>query len=71
MRFNSKREIKMSNFAIYFMGTVLVAVGLALTANKLGAPAIWIVIGVLIVTGFGIMAAVSKTRQKEKSGIQK
>jgi hypothetical protein len=57
----------MSNFAIYLMGTLFVACGLALTAYKLNAPPIWIGIGVTIVIGIGIMTAVSKTRQKEKS----
>ena len=57
----------MSNFAIYLTGTVFVAGGLAMTAYKLGASTIWIIIGVIIVLGLGIMAAVSKTRLKEKS----
>ncbi|MGD1008181.1 MAG: hypothetical protein ABR980_13235 [Ignavibacteriaceae bacterium] len=57
----------MSNLVIYLIGTAFVACGLALTAYKLHAPAIWILIGVIVVIGLGIMAAVSKTRQKEKS----
>ena len=57
----------MSNFAIYLIGIAFVTGGLAWTANKLGAQPIWIVIGVIIVIGLGIMAAVSKTRLKEKS----
>jgi len=57
----------MSNLAIYLIGTALVAGGLAMTAYKLGASTIWIIIGVIIITGLGIMAAVSKTREKEKS----
>ena len=61
----------MSNFAIYLIGTLLVAAGLALTAYKLNASPIWIGIGVTIVIGLGIMAAVSKTRQKEKSDTDK
>ena len=61
----------MSNFAIYFIGIVFVTVGLAWAANKLGAPLIWIVIGVIIIIGMGIMAAVSKTRLKEKSDSEK
>jgi hypothetical protein len=61
----------MSNFALYFIGTFLVAGGLALTAYKLGASPVWIGIGVIIVIGLGIMSAVSKTRQKEKSGTDK
>jgi len=57
----------MSNLAIYLIGTALVAGGLAWAANKLGAPTIWIIIGTIVIIGLGIMAAVSKTRQKEKS----
>lgn len=55
----------MSNFAIYLTGTALVAGGLVLAAYKLGISPIWITIGVIIVIGLGIKAAVSKTRQKE------
>lgn len=61
----------MSNFAIYLIGIVFVTGGLAWTANKFGAPTIWIIIGVIIVVGMGIMAAVSKTRLKEKSDAEK
>ena len=61
----------MSNFAIYLIGIALVTGGLAWTANKLGAPPIWIIIGAIIIIGMGIMAAVSKTRQKEKSDTDK
>lgn len=57
----------MSNFAIYLIGTVFVAGGLATAAYKLGASPIWIIIGVVIILGMGIMAGVLKTRQKEKS----
>jgi Zn-dependent protease with chaperone function len=61
----------MSNFGIYLIGIVFVAGGLAWTAYKLGAEPIWIIIGVIIIIGLGIMAAVSKTRQKEKSDTDK
>ena len=57
----------MSNFAIYLIGIAFVTGGLAWTANQLGAPPIWIIIGTIIIIGLGIMAAVSKTRLKEKS----
>jgi hypothetical protein len=61
----------MSNFAIYLIGIALVTGGLAWTANKLGAPPIWIIIGAIIIIGMGIMVAVSKTRLKEKSDTDK
>jgi len=57
----------MSNLVIYLIGTAFVAGGLAWAAFEFGAPPIWIIIGVVIIIGFGIMAAVSKTRQKESS----
>ncbi len=55
----------MSNFAIYLIGTLFVAGGLAWAAYKLGVQPIWIGISVIIIIGLGIMAAVSKTKQKE------
>ena len=57
----------MSNLVIYLIGTAFVAGGLAWAAYELGASPIWIAIGVIIIIGLGIMAAVSKTRQKENS----
>ena len=57
----------MSNLVIYLIGTAFVAGGLAWAAYELGASPIWITIGVIIIIGLGIMAAVSKTRQKENS----
>ena len=64
---NKGRIIKMSNLVIYLIGTALEAGGLAWGANEMGAPPIWIIIGVIIIFGMGIMAAVAKTRQKESS----
>lgn len=55
----------MSNLVIYLIGTLVLAGGAAMAAYKLGVTTIWIIIGVIIIIGFGIMAAVSKTRQKE------
>jgi FtsH-binding integral membrane protein len=57
----------MSNLVIYLIGTAFVAGGLAWAASQLGASPVWIIIGVIIILGLGIMAAVSKTRQKESS----
>jgi hypothetical protein len=61
----------MSNFAKYLIGTLFVAGGLAWASNKLGASLIWTSIGVIVIIGLGIMAAVSKTQQKEKSPTDK
>ena len=61
----------MSNFLIYLIGILFVAGGLAWAAFKFGVSPIWIGIGLIIVLGLGIMAAVSKTQLKEKSGNSK
>jgi len=61
----------MSNFAKYLIGTVFVACGLAWAAYQLSVPLIWVSIGVVILIGLGIITAVSKTQQKEKSDIDK
>ena len=55
----------MSNFALYMIGMVLVAAGLAYGAHLAGISETWIGIGVLVMLGLGVMGAVSKTRQKE------
>jgi Flp pilus assembly protein TadB len=57
----------MSNFTIYLIGIIFVVCGLALAAFKLAVSPIWIITGVIILCGIGIIAAVLKTRMKEKS----
>lgn len=57
----------MSNFAIYLIGTVLLAGGLGLVAYLLGVSPIWITVAVIVVLGMGIMDGVMNTDQKEKS----
>ena len=61
----------MSNFAIYLVGILFVAGGLAFAAFKLGISPVWIISSVIVIIGLGIMAAVSKTRLKEKSDTDK
>lgn len=57
----------MSNFAMYMIGAILVAGGLAYGAYAAGVPPVWIFVGVLVIVGFGIMGGVKKTKRKEKS----
>jgi hypothetical protein len=64
-------KISMSNFAIYLVGIIFVAGGLAFAAYKMGISPIWIFSSVVVIIGLGIMAAVSKTRLKEKSDTDK
>ena len=47
------------------IGFVLIILAAAYGAVQLGAPPVWIGIGVVILLGIGIISAVTKTRRKE------
>jgi hypothetical protein len=49
----------MSSFGTYIIGIFVLTAGLALAAWLLGAPPIWIVVGVIVVLGIGIVSATS------------
>lgn len=53
------------NFMLYMLGVLFVACGLGYAASRLGVGQTWITIGVVVIIGFGIMAAVARTRQKD------
>lgn len=53
------------SFGIYVGGLLLVIGGLVYGAVILNAPTHWIVVGALVLLGFGILAAVKATRQKD------
>jgi positive regulator of sigma E activity len=58
----------MSSFAIYIIGFVILIVGLALAANMLGVPSLWIGIGIVVLVGLGILSGVSRTRRRDPGG---
>lgn len=47
----------MSSFQTYLLGFIILIVGLGLAAYLLGAPPLWIAVGVIILIGIGIIAA--------------
>ena len=55
----------MSSFGIYVLGFVILIVGLALAANMLGVPTVWIGIGIIILIGIGVLSGVSRTRRRD------
>ncbi|MEQ1757699.1 MAG: hypothetical protein ABL986_05230 [Vicinamibacterales bacterium] len=55
----------MTNFAVYLIGTLLVVAGLAYAASRAGVGQAWIVAGALVIVGFGVMAGIVRTRQKD------
>jgi hypothetical protein len=58
----------MSSFGIYVIGFVIVIVGLALAANMLGVPSMWIGIGIIVLLGIGILTGVSRTKRPDPPG---
>jgi positive regulator of sigma E activity len=47
----------MTTFHTYLFGFIVLIVGLSLAAYLLGAPPVWIAVGVVILIGIGIMSA--------------
>ena len=55
------------SFWLYMLGAVAVLAGLVYGATLLDVPQSWIVVGVLIVVGLGVMSAVTRTRRRDPS----
>jgi uncharacterized membrane protein len=55
----------MSSFALYVFGFIVLLGGLIYAAHLLLVPQAWIIVGALVVIGFGIMSAVSRTKQRD------
>ncbi len=54
-------------FAIYLIGFVIMIMGLAYGAYVLHVPQHWIVIGVVVLLGLGIVSGASRTRHRDPS----
>ncbi|HEU4629660.1 MAG TPA: hypothetical protein VFS08_07930 [Gemmatimonadaceae bacterium] len=55
----------MSSFGTYIIGIFILTAGLALAAWLLGAPPVWIAVGVIVILGIGVMSATSKTKPRD------
>lgn len=55
----------MSSFATYLVGFVILIIGLAVAAHLLGAPSMWIVVGVIVLIGVAIISATTRTRTRD------
>jgi hypothetical protein len=55
----------MSAFTLYVAGFAVLLAGLAYGAFLLHVPHTWIVVGVLVIVGLGIMSAVSRTKPRD------
>jgi hypothetical protein len=57
----------MSSLAIYVVGFIILIGGLAYGASVAGLGTQWIVVGVLVLMGVGVVMGVTRTRQKDPS----
>jgi cadmium resistance protein CadD (predicted permease) len=53
------------SFGLYLAGYFVVIIGLGYAAHLAHVPDKWMIAGVLIMIGIGIITAVTKTRQKD------
>ncbi|HEX9755602.1 MAG TPA: hypothetical protein VGA42_07825 [Gemmatimonadales bacterium] len=56
---------RMSNFALYLIGTILITAAVVFGADLLGLQTRWIIVIALLVLGLGVTGGVAKTRQKQ------
>lgn len=55
------------SFALYLVGFIVLIVGLAMGAHMLHVAPRWIGVGVVVLTGIGIITAVTHTRRRDSA----
>ena len=55
----------MSSFSTYLIGFLILIVGLSFAAYLLNVPTTWIVVGVIVLLGIGVLMATSRTKPKD------
>lgn len=55
----------MSSFSTYLIGFIILIIGLGFGAYLLGAPPTWIVVGVVVMLGLGVLMATSRTKPRD------
>lgn len=55
----------MSSFSTYLIGFVILIVGLAIAAYLLGAPPMWIGVGVICALGIAVLTGTSRTKPRD------
>jgi len=59
----------MSSFVTYIVGFLIIIAGLVYGAHLLGVPRHWMIVGVVVLLGIGIVKAVGTTRRKGPSDV--
>ena len=55
----------MSAFATYLIGFVILILGLALAAYLLNVPPLWILAGVIVMIGIGVLTATTQAKTRD------
>jgi positive regulator of sigma E activity len=55
----------MSSFATYLLGFIILIIGLAIAAYLLNVPSMWIIVGVIVLLGIGVLMATSRTKMRD------
>jgi uncharacterized membrane protein YiaA len=55
----------MSSFSTYLIGFIVLIVGLAIAAYLLNVPQQWILVGIVVLIGAGILMATTRTKPKD------
>jgi hypothetical protein len=55
----------MSSFGTYLIGFIILIIGIAIAAFLLNVPTMWIVVGVIILIGIGVLSATTRGKMKD------
>jgi heme A synthase len=55
----------MSSFTTYLIGFFILVIGLGFAAYLLNVPTLWILVGVIVLIGIGILMATSRTKPRD------
>ncbi|MEO6526996.1 MAG: hypothetical protein ABIP93_10255 [Gemmatimonadaceae bacterium] len=55
----------MSSFGTYLIGFVILILGLGIAAYLLNVPTMWILVGVIVMIGIGVLMATTRGKMKD------
>ncbi len=58
----------MSSFGIYMLGFIILIAGLAYGASVAGLSQTWIIVGIIVLLGLGILMGVGSTKRRDPPG---
>ena len=62
-------ETAMSSFGTYLVGFIILIIGLGIAAYLLNVPPVWILVGVVVLLGIGVLMATSRTKPRDPPAV--